>query len=227
MNRILLTGFEAFGDHPSNPTLTALSAFGDQRIAGVQVLTQALPVDAARMPGVLEEALNRVRPQAVLLTGLAAGRVQLSLERAALNVLDFRIPDNAGASFQDAELCPGGPDAYLTTLPLRAILGAWQEAGLPGYVSDTAGLYLCNQAMYLAHHLLTHHPLTHHQLGPAVPCGFLHVPADETLALAQPPGKPPLPYLPQREINRGIGLALDVLVGQLESAQGEKQATGM
>jgi len=217
MNRILLTGFEAFGDHPSNPTLTALAAFGNQQIAGAQIVTQALPVDAARMPGVLEEVLRRLRPQAVLLTGLAAGRVQLSLERAALNVLDFRIPDNAGVSFQDAELFPGGSDAYLSTLPLRAVLGAWQAAGLPGYISDTAGLYLCNQAMYLARH----------QLGPSVPCGFLHVPADETLALAQPSGKPPLPYLPQVEINRGIELALAVLAGQLESVQKEKQTTGV
>ncbi|GAA4005452.1 pyroglutamyl-peptidase I [Deinococcus rubellus] len=207
MNRILLTGFEAFGDHPSNPTLTALSAFGNQQIAGAQVFTQALPVNAASMPEVLAQVLKRVQPHAVLLTGLAAGRVQLSLERVALNVLDFRIPDNAGASFQDRELCSGGPDAYLSTLPLRAILSAWREAGVPGYVSDTAGLYLCNQAMYLARH----------QLGPGVPCGFLHVPADETLALFQPPGRPLLPYLPQSEINRGIGLALDALAAGLTS----------
>lgn len=220
MNRILLTGFEAFGDHPSNPTLTALSAFDGQQIAGAQVFTQALPVDAAHMPGVLEEALERVQPRAVLLTGLAAGRAQLSLERAALNILDFRIPDNAGASFQDAELCPGGPDAYLSTLPLRAMLSAWRDAGVPGYVSGTAGLYLCNQAMYLARH-----HLTRHRPGPGVPCGFLHVPADESLALAQPPSKPPLPYLPQGEINRGIGLALAVLAGQVKSVEGEGRAT--
>lgn len=220
MNRILLTGFEAFGDHPSNPTLAALTAFGDRTFAGAQVLTQVLPVDAARMPEVLEEALGRVQPQAVLLTGLAAGRVQLSLERAALNVLDFRIPDNVGASFQDAELCPGGPDAYLSTLPLRAVLAAWRAAGVPGYISDTAGLCWCNQAMYL-----TRHHFTRRRPGSSVSCGFLHVPADETLALAQPPGKPPLPYLPQREINRGIGLALAVLVGQSEPVEGERRAT--
>ena len=106
------------------------------------MVSALLPVDAARAPAALRDALEGLNPAAVLLTGLAAGRAQLSLERVALNVMDFRLPDNAGQTHRDRPIEAGGPDAVLSTLPLRAMLEGWRQAGVPGYVSDTAGLYL-------------------------------------------------------------------------------------
>lgn len=198
---LLLTGFEAFDGHAHNPTATTLHELAHLKMHGHRLHTALLPVDAAAAPGVLRQVLDEVQPAAVLLTGLAAGRPHLSLERVALNVADFRIPDNAGTQHQDQPLHPGGPAAYFSTLPLRRILAAWHAQDLPGYLSDTAGLYLCNLVMYEARH----------RLGEHVPCGFLHVPASPALALAERPGLPRLPYLPQAEITRGIRLALEVV----------------
>lgn len=104
-------------------------------------------------PRVLKEAIDHYRPRLVVSLGLANGRSMLALERVAINVLDFPIPDNDGFQPVDKPVVEGGPTAYLTTLPIKAILVAWREAGLPGYVSNTAGAYVCNQSFYHSLHL--------------------------------------------------------------------------
>jgi hypothetical protein len=68
-------------------------------------------------------------------------------------VLDFPIPDNDGSQPAGEPVVEGGPAAYFATLPIKAILVAWREAGLPGYVSNTAGTYVCNQTFYHSLHL--------------------------------------------------------------------------
>ncbi len=203
MPTLLLTGFEPFHTHPDNPSAQAAQALGGQRAGQLGIEAALLPVEPHEAAKALLSALERHQPEAVLLTGLAAGRAQVSLERVAVNVMDFNIPDNAGQVYRDAPVHPHAqaPAAYLSTLPLRRILSDWHAAQLPGYVSNSAGLYVCNAVMYQAlHHL--------HATGRAhVPCGFLHVPANAAVALAVPEDRPPLPYLPQSEITRAVQLA--------------------
>jgi pyroglutamyl-peptidase len=67
----------------------------------------------------------------------------------------------------DEPVVPGGPAAYFATVPVKTVLAAWREAGLPGYVSNTAGTYVCNASFYLASHL---------GAARAVPVGLVHLP---------------------------------------------------
>jgi len=71
--------------------------------------------------------------------GQAGGRAQLSLERIAINVDDARFPDNDGCSPIDQPVVEGGPAAYFTTLPIKAMLAALHAAGFPAEVSQSAG----------------------------------------------------------------------------------------
>jgi len=64
---------------------------------------------------------------------------------------------------------PDGPAAHLTTLPVQQVLTSWQDAGIPGYLSQTAGSYLCNYSFYTAAQAAS-------DLGLACMVGFLHVP---------------------------------------------------
>jgi pyroglutamyl-peptidase len=52
---------------------------------------------------------------------------------------------------------------------LRAILRELTAAGLPAYISYTAGTYLCNFTLYSTLHRLA-------GLSRAVPAGFIHLP---------------------------------------------------
>ncbi|NJK45676.1 MAG: pyrrolidone-carboxylate peptidase [Pleurocapsa sp. SU_196_0] len=167
---ILLTGFEPFGGDAHNPSERVVAAFQGATIAGVTLKTAILPVDSVRAETQLERLVT-LDVHAVVMLGLARGRTQVALERVALNVADDRLPDNVGRQRHNETLHPGGADAHLSSLPLEDILRAWREANLPGYVSNSAGLYLCNQVFYAVRH---RHP--------ALMAGFVHLPSDETLA---------------------------------------------
>lgn len=207
MPLLLLTGFEPFHTHPDNPSANAALALGGSTLGTWEIQSALLPVVPQSAGEELTGLLDDLQPDAVLLTGLAAGRPQVTLERVAVNVMDFNIPDNAGNTYRDhpAHGDEAAPAAYLSTLPLRAILAAWRAAKIPGHISNTAGLYVCNFVMYTALHHLQQTDR------PSVPCGFLHVPANETVALAVPEDRAPLPYLPQAEVTRAVRLAAEAI----------------
>ena len=104
-----------------------------------------------------------------MLLGLAGGRARIALEHVAVNVMDYSIPDARGELVRGEPCLPGGPAAYLATLPLRAILAALMVEGIPAYVSYTAGTYLCNSTLYTTLHQIAERALP-------LRAGFIHVP---------------------------------------------------
>lgn len=140
--KILITGFEPFGSSTINPSEQVVLALRDQTIGGAQLLTAVLPVDGQRAPQVLLETLQSGQPDGVLCLGEAARRSVLSIERIAINLLDYRIPDNAGHQVFDKPVIPGGPAAYFATMPVRKIHQLLLETGIPAELSLSAGTYL-------------------------------------------------------------------------------------
>ncbi|HVI26755.1 MAG TPA: pyroglutamyl-peptidase I [Xanthomonadaceae bacterium] len=177
---ILLTGFAPFGGEASNPSWDAVARLDGARIGGHRVVARLLPVEFVASLKALRRALRETAPALVLCVGQAGGRAQLSLERVAINLADARIPDNAGASPVDAPVVAGGPAAYFTTLPVKAMLAALRRGGIPAEVSHTAGTYVCNAVFYGLMHALR---------GRRVRGGFLHIPYSPAQA-ARHPGAP-------------------------------------
>src|ERR687888_2358900 len=151
--RVLVTGFEPFGGHPVNP-----SALVAERFDGA-----VLPVGAATVARELDRLLESRRPNALLGLGLAPRRETVQVERLAINLLDFEIPDNDGMLLSDREIEAGGPAAVFSTLPVKAIAEAWRRHGIPSQLSNSAGTYICNQLLYVA-------------LRRGLPAGFIHLP---------------------------------------------------
>lgn len=54
------------------------------------------------------------------MSGASRGRAEISLERVAINLIDARIPDNAGQQPIDVPVVAGGPVGYFSTLPVKA-----------------------------------------------------------------------------------------------------------
>ena len=173
--QILLTGFEPFGGDAVNPSWLVAQALHGEVIAGARVQALCLPCVFGQALTELHVALLQHRPQVVLALGLAAVRLELSVERLAVNVDDARIADNAGAQPIDEPVSAGGPAAYFSTLPIKAIVAALQQAGLPAAVSQTAGTFVCNHVFYGLMHQLRRHR--------TVRAGFMHVPLLSTLEL--------------------------------------------
>lgn len=154
--RVLLTGFDPFGGQSVNPSWQAVSALHGTTVAGHDVIGAQLPTVFGAALQALRDSLRQHRPTLVLATGQAGGRGAISLERVAINVNDARIPDNAGAQPVDTPVVPGGPAAYFTRLPIKAMLVALLQQGIRAEVSQTAGTFVCNHTFYgLMHELET------------------------------------------------------------------------
>jgi pyroglutamyl-peptidase len=167
---ILLTGFEPFGGDATNPSIDAARlAAAALNASGVDAAAEQLPCVFAQAPAALGAAIERHGPDVVVCVGLAAGRGAVSLERVAINLIDARIPDNAGEQPVDRAVQAGGPAAYFGTLPIKRALAALEGEGLAAGISQTAGTYVCNQVFYALMHTLR-------ARGGAARGGFVHVP---------------------------------------------------
>ena len=168
---LLVTGFEPFGGESVNPSWEIARALDGWTCEGQVVRSALLPCVFGDALHRLDEALDAHRPALVMCLGQAGGRAEISIERAALNVDDARIPDNLGRQPIDAAVVAGGPAAYFSTLPIKAIARALREAGIAAAVSNTAGTFVCNHVFYALMHRLATAPALAHARG-----GFVHVP---------------------------------------------------
>jgi pyroglutamyl-peptidase len=187
---VLLTGFEPFAGDSINPTQEIAESLDGRTIGGARIVGRVLPCVYGRARAQLLGLLRTERPDLILCLGQAGGRSEITPERVAINLDDARIPDNAGAQPIDRPIERGGPAAYWSTLPIKAIVVALREAGIAAGVSQTAGTFVCNHVFYaLMHALARRRPAA----GRPVPRGgFIHVPFTPAQAQLRS-GTPSLP----------------------------------
>lgn len=197
--KILVTGFEPFGGETTNPSMELVKALEPQ-IGAAHIHTAILPVTASGGLQAALQAIEKIGPDAVVCVGQAGGRCAVTVERVGVNVDDFSIPDNAGQQPRNVPIVEGGPDAYLSTLPLEKMVEAMRGAGVPAAISNSAGTYVCNHVMYgVAHYLAQHKP--------TAMSGFIHIPYLPQQVL----DKPDKPSMGLELALRGITAGLTVL----------------
>ena len=141
----------------------------------------------------------------MLMTGQAARRGVVCVERFARNRPSATAPDNRGRSAQSAA---DGPDALETTAPARAIARAIRGPGIAARVSTDAGDYVCNHLYYGALRRLA---------GAArpIPAVFIHLPAAPEQYAA---GREPSPARDAPTPSARLRTAIEVLArGQAET----------
>lgn len=198
---ILVTGFEPFGVHALNPSQELAKALDGRRIGAARVRSAVLPVHHADAARIMDGLLAEIDPDAVLHLGLAGGRARLAVERVAVNVMDYPLADNAGYRAAGEPCAPGGPAAYLSTLPVAEIVAALVAEGIPAYLSSTAGTYLCNQTMYATLHAVAVRRLR-------ARAGFLHLPLLPSMVAAAGTDEPSMDF---PLMLRGVETALHVI----------------
>jgi pyroglutamyl-peptidase len=192
--KILLTGFEAFGESTVNPSILACRRLEGKEIEGFEIVVEEIPLRFHEIRNEIEGHIERHEPGTIICAGQSA-QASIFLERVAINVANARIPYNCGTQPMDEPLNNNGPVAYFSGLPLRIILEALKEAGVPAAISNSAGTFGCNQIFY---HLMDYVS----RVGLEIPAGFIHVPC-----------------LPEQVINKETpGMALDLIVKALEVA---------
>ena len=190
--RILLTGFEPFGKATLNPSGEIV-----KQISGDNIVTAILPVAYAQSAEKLLALIAEHNPDVVISLGQAEGRTHISPERIAINLDDARLPDNEGIIRNDVPIIAGGPVAYESTLPIKEIVKAINDAGVPATISLSAGAFLCNHVFYVAQD---------HFKGTKVRSGFIHVPLMDEQA-GEFPG---LPTMPLDQMVKAVRTMLEV-----------------
>ena len=166
--KILVTAFDPFGGEPVNPAQLAVERLPD-RIGDHEIVKLVIPTVFGASGDLVTARMDALKPDAVVCVGQAGGRTAVTVERVGINIMDAAQPDNAGSVPRDQPVVPGGPAAYFSTLPIKAMVSAMEAAGIPAAVSNTAGTFVCNQLLYrVLRHAAAHMP--------ACRCGFVHVP---------------------------------------------------
>jgi pyroglutamyl-peptidase len=195
VRKVLVTGFEPFHKSSSNPSQVIVEKLREEKIPNLYC--EVLPVEFGKSAEVLIKIIEEVKPDVVISLGQAEGRNAITPERVAINLDDARIADNAGKTPHEEPISKSGPNAYFSTLPIRAITEEIKAAGIPSTMSLSAGTFVCNHLFY---------QIQHHCREKKVRSGFIHVPLMES----QSEEFPGMPTMPLSQMVEAIKIAIEV-----------------
>ena len=195
--KILLTGFDPFGGEPVNPAEEAVKMVSDN-INGAEVIKITIPTVQTKSVKAIEEAIEAHNPDIVISVGQAGGRFDITPERVAINIDDFRIKDNEGNQPTDEIIKSDGQPAYFSNLPVKAMVKHMNENKIPASVSNTAGTFVCNHVMYGILYMID-------KKYPNIKGGFIHIP----YMTSQVMDKKNTPYMSLEEIVKGLELSIE------------------
>lgn len=211
--KILVSGFDPFGGEKINPAIESVKLLPDE-IKGAKIIKVEIPTVARKSLKKLEEVIEIEKPDVVINVGQAGGRTDISVERVGINMDDFRIKDNEGNQPIDEKIAKDGPDAYLVTIPIKAMVQKMIENKIPASVSNTAGTFVCNHVCYgMAHLASTKYP--------NMRTGFVHIP----FLPEQVVDKRNMPSMPLELIAKGLEYAIEAIVENKEDIKVEGGAT--
>lgn len=198
--KILVTGFDPFGDDTINPAIEAVKLLPDE-IEDVEIVKLEIPTVFYKSSDVVREAIEKEQPDYVLNIGQAGGRAELTPERVAINMDDARFEDNEGQQPIDQVIREDGEPAYFSQLPIKAMVDYMKKEHIPASVSNTAGTFVCNHIMYQSIYLtMTEFP--------EVKAGFMHIPFLPEQVL----NRPNTPSMALEDIARGITASLQAII---------------
>ena len=166
---ILVTGFEPFGGETINASWEAAQKLEGWRHGDTVAIARLLPCAYDASVKTLVSAIETLRPDALLMTGQAARRGVVCVERFARNLDDARAPDNDGAVRRALRISRSAPDWLETRASVRTIAQAINEAGIQARMSRNAGAFVCNHLYFGALQYLT-------EKRSAIPAVFVHLP---------------------------------------------------
>ena len=187
MDKVLLTGFGPFGRTPTNPAESVARALDGECIGGAMVVSRIVPCEFFECIAFTRAAIAEIEPTLVVMMGEYGGRSMITVERLAQNLSDsvrYGLADNVGKTQNGEPIVADGPAACYATAPIRAMVQAIRQSGIPADVSDTPGTNLCNHLMYGVLHYLA-------GMRSDVRAGWIHLPhLPSTAALGENLGAP-------------------------------------
>ncbi|MGP1437882.1 MAG: pyroglutamyl-peptidase I [Treponema sp.] len=198
--RILVTGFEPFGQDEVNPSLELLKKLPSQ-ILKADIIKLEVPVVRWKVLDKIKEAIKEYSPDVVLSVGQSLGKADIAIERIAMNIDDYKTPDNEGNQPIDEPIIKDGPAAYFMTIPIKAILQKLTENKMPSSISNGMGTYLCNHVAYGVANIISGYE--------NMKSGFIHIPVLPEQAINKPLKTPSMSL---ETSTRAIELVIEAIV---------------
>ena len=193
MKKLLVTGFDPFGGESVNPAREVVLRLPDA-VGGYEITKLEIPTVFGLAAETVLQAAEELCPHAILCVGQAGGSSAVTPEVVAINLREASIPDNAGNVPVNTPVIENAPAAYFATLPVRDMVQAVKEKGIPCTLSYSAGTFVCNDLLYT---------LLHRYRDTDVQVGFVHI-----------------PYLPEQAREGKPSMELDAVVEALTAMIG-------
>ena len=197
--KILITAFLPFGGDNINPTELILNELNDE-IKGVKIEKFLLPVEFLKSIEEIKNYYDMIKPDALIMLGLAGGRREISVEIVARNIRNARIPDNSGYQPVNEEIIKDSDYYLYNTLPNEMITEILEKENIPVKISNDAGMYVCNNIFYA---------MLEYNKG-NIPTGFIHVP------YIKENGHLDKPYMTLLDEVKAINLIIDAVIPNLD-----------
>jgi len=179
---ILVTAFEPFGGETINASWEAARRLEGWRRGDYAAVVRLLPCAYEASVKELVRTIETLRPAAIVMTGQAARRGAVCVERFARNLNDAAAPDNSGVLRRGLRISRAAPEWLEATTPVTPIVRAINEAGVPARISRNAGGFVCNHLYFGALRYLG-------DFDRPVPAVFLHLPATPEQTSSAPAAK--------------------------------------
>ena len=167
MKSVLITGFEPFDEHKTNPSQIIAEHLSGSVVGDVRVVGLTLPVEFGKDTELMCSAIADIKPAVIISLGLDDAAPAIKIEMFAMNHRTVDADQTLGP------IIPHGPAAYFATVDVDRVGKAMgKQAGVPVIRHGYAGSYLCNHIFYQ-----TLHYAAVNQLKAQV--GFIHVPLAE------------------------------------------------
>lgn len=187
MKKLLLTGFGPYAQTLVNPAEQLVNALSGKVIFDLAIVPVVVPNVFFASIDYVKQQLIQHQPDYVIMMGEYVGRSMITLERYAHNLIDssrYGLFDNNQTSYDNQLTAENGPIAYQSTLPIKAMVEAMRQAGVPADISDTPGTFVCNHLFYGVLHQIATQKLS-------IKAGWIHLPLlPESAARPENLGKP-------------------------------------
>jgi pyroglutamyl-peptidase len=144
--RILITGFGPFPGAPFNPTMPLVKRLTQLRrpaFDDVEFASHIFHVTYATVDRELPELIARLRPDALLMFGLADRTAFMRIETRARNAVTTTFPDADRNRARKGSIVDGAGAARFGPHTAK-LLSAARGTGIDARASRDAGSYLCN-----------------------------------------------------------------------------------
>ncbi|MBP3564794.1 MAG: pyroglutamyl-peptidase I [Alistipes sp.] len=187
-----MTGFEPYWDYPENSSWAVAEKVTACGMLDVDIVAEQMPVSFERVATAIRNAVEKHRPDLIIMLGQSGGSDRVKLERVALNMMDSKLADNDGVIPNEELINTNTPTALFTNMPIKSLRTAIEEQGVAVKISNSCGLYVCNRLYYEVLLLC--------QEQPQIRAIFVHLPFYE----GQPSAKLGKPTMPLDDMARAI-----------------------